>query len=144
MTITCKACGIVNGFIEEKGTQVGLYCNKCGKWIKWLNKDETRLFKHYDTHDKEIYNKAIDDFREWLKTQIVGLDNKTKEILVVVNDKWELAVDRFKYECNDDNAEEFIANAIKHLSPNSNEITIVLNNEAENKLVKVICSEDKI
>ena len=46
MTVTCNKCGIVNGFIEEKGTQVGLYCNKCGKWIKWLTKDETRLFKH--------------------------------------------------------------------------------------------------
>ena len=49
MTITCNKCGIVNGFIEEKGTQVGLYCNKCGKWIKWLTKDEARLFKHNET-----------------------------------------------------------------------------------------------
>ena len=49
MTITCNKCGIVNGFIEEKGTQVGLYCNKCGKWIKWLTKDDARLFKHNET-----------------------------------------------------------------------------------------------
>ncbi len=54
MTITCNKCGIVNGFIEEKGTQVGLYCNKCGKWIKWLTKDEARLFKHNET---QILNK---------------------------------------------------------------------------------------
>lgn len=43
-----------------------------------------------------FYNKAIDEFQEWLKTQIVGIDNKTKEILVVVDDKWELAIDKFK------------------------------------------------
>ena len=42
------------------------------------------------------YNKAIDDFQEWLKTQIVGIDNKTNEILVVVDDRWELAADKFK------------------------------------------------
>lgn len=44
MTVTCNKCGIVKGFIEEKGNQTGLYCNKCGKWIKWLTKDEKRLF----------------------------------------------------------------------------------------------------
>lgn len=46
MTVTCNKCGIVKGFIEEKGNQTGLYCNKCGKWIKWLTKDEKRLFDH--------------------------------------------------------------------------------------------------
>ena len=46
MTVTCNKCGIVKGFIEEKGNQTGLYCNKCGKWIKWLTKDEKRLFVH--------------------------------------------------------------------------------------------------
>ena len=46
MTFTCNKCGIVKGFIEEKGNQTGLYCNKCGKWIKWLTKDEKRLFAH--------------------------------------------------------------------------------------------------
>ena len=49
MTITCNKCGIVNGFIEEKGAQTGLYCNKCGKWIKWLTKDEIRLFNFNNT-----------------------------------------------------------------------------------------------
>lgn len=71
MTITCNKCGIVNGFIEEKGTQVGLYCNKCGKWIKWLTKDETRLFKRneaqkinengYNYGYAVGYNDAVDD-----------------------------------------------------------------------------------
>lgn len=75
MTITCNKCGVVNGFIEEKGTQVGLYCNKCGKWIKWLTKDEARLFKHNEAqmlsenrqadynHGYTVgYNEAIDNF----------------------------------------------------------------------------------
>lgn len=74
MAITCNKCGIVNGFIEEKGTQTGLYCNKCGKWIKWLTKDEARLFKHnkaqmlseskraeYSHEYADGYNEAVDD-----------------------------------------------------------------------------------
>lgn len=68
MTITCNKCGIVNGFIKEKGTQTGLYCNKCGKWIKWLTKDEIRLFNFSNTNSLNKksyiagYNKAVDDF----------------------------------------------------------------------------------
>ena len=41
-------------------------------------------------------NKVIDDFQEWLKTQIEGVDNTTNEILVVVDDIWVLAIDKFK------------------------------------------------
>lgn len=55
-------------------------------------------FDELDTskHDAKVKADAINDFQEWLKSQIVGIDNNTKEILVVVGDRWELAVDRFK------------------------------------------------
>lgn len=95
MTVVCKNCGTVKGFIEEKGTQTGLYCNKCGKWIKWLNKEEVRLFNHnneysereelkthkeYDAINKESfdkgYNKAIDDFAEQLSIRYTILEER--------------------------------------------------------------------
>ena len=41
----CK-CGSDEFFTEKSGTQTGLYCCICGKWQKWLNKDELRLFNH--------------------------------------------------------------------------------------------------
>lgn len=40
----CKVFGEV--FTEEHGNQTGLYCSACGKWQKWLKKDEIRLFNH--------------------------------------------------------------------------------------------------
>ena len=40
----CK-CGSTDFFVEEQENRRGLYCNKCGKWKKWLGKDEYRLFK---------------------------------------------------------------------------------------------------
>lgn len=45
----CKniECNSNEVFIEETGTQTGLYCAECGKWIKWLNKDEKRLAERY-------------------------------------------------------------------------------------------------
>lgn len=71
MTVTCNKCGIVKGFIEEKGNQTGLYCNKCGKWIKWLTKDEKRLFAHnYKskmTNADRIRSMTDEELAEFLK-----------------------------------------------------------------------------
>ena len=39
----CPKCHSNDVFIEESGNQIGLYCGDCGKWIKWLTKDEVRL-----------------------------------------------------------------------------------------------------
>ena len=38
----CPKCQSKDVFIQKSGNQVGLYCGDCGKWIKWLNKDEQR------------------------------------------------------------------------------------------------------
>ena len=45
MDMICK-CGGKEFFTEEHGNQTGLYCAACGKWQKWLKKDEIRLFNH--------------------------------------------------------------------------------------------------
>ena len=42
----CKNCGSIDLFTKEKGNQVGLYCADCGKWIKWLGKDELNAFNN--------------------------------------------------------------------------------------------------
>lgn len=44
-TMVCK-CGGKEFFIEEHGNHIGIYCSACGKWQKWLGKDEIRLFNH--------------------------------------------------------------------------------------------------
>lgn len=45
MNMVCK-CGGKEFFTEEHGNQTGLYCSACGKWQKYLKKDEIRLFNH--------------------------------------------------------------------------------------------------
>lgn len=45
MDMICK-CGSKEFFTEEHGNQTGLYCSACGKWQKWLKKDEIRFFNH--------------------------------------------------------------------------------------------------
>lgn len=45
----CKHCGSLNLELEEKGNQTGLYCCDCGKWLKWITKEEKRVFNNKNT-----------------------------------------------------------------------------------------------
>jgi hypothetical protein len=38
----CK-CGHDDFFFSDNGNQTGIYCQYCGKWFKWANKDEQNL-----------------------------------------------------------------------------------------------------
>ena len=41
----CK-CGAVNEVeLQPKGTAIGLYCTKCGRWFKWVTKEEANIIK---------------------------------------------------------------------------------------------------
>lgn len=66
----CPKCGSVDVFIEENENQTGLYCGDCGKWIKWLSKDEKRLVVRQENlmKDKRV-------------TQIIDSMKKGKECL---------------------------------------------------------------
>lgn len=43
--------GAAVSFIKQSGNQTGLYCSECGKWQKWLTKDEIRLFNYKQSDD---------------------------------------------------------------------------------------------
>lgn len=61
----CPKCHSNDVFIEESGNQIGLYCGDCGKWIKWLTKDEARLVKRQENimKDKNIQH-IIDSMKK--------------------------------------------------------------------------------
>lgn len=43
----CGKCGSGDIYIKENGSQVGLYCGDCGRWLKWIGKDERQLVERY-------------------------------------------------------------------------------------------------
>lgn len=50
----CPKCKSGDVFIDTSGNQTGLYCGDCGRWIKWLGKEEIRLAKRYiESREKE-------------------------------------------------------------------------------------------
>lgn len=46
----CKQCGSADFALltKDNSTQKGVYCNSCGKWLKWASKDEVNLFSIKD------------------------------------------------------------------------------------------------
>lgn len=72
-TMVCK-CGGKEFFPEEHGNHTGIYCSACGKWQKWLGKDEIRLFNHgtIPSHDVAIQTEGFQNtsLLERLKARI--------------------------------------------------------------------------
>lgn len=58
MEFKCNRCGSKNYMIEKHGNNTGLYCSSCGKWHKWLNKDEVRVYsqKYKEEKEERVFN----------------------------------------------------------------------------------------
>ena len=53
LNIECS-CGSRKLHLEPKGSQTGIYCNECGKWMKWASKQELRLLKSESTRSEFV------------------------------------------------------------------------------------------
>ena len=74
MNMVCK-CGGKEFFTEGHGNQTGLYCSACGKWQKWLKKDEIRLFNH----GVKVENASL---LVWLSKSSADVSRKRSEVLI--------------------------------------------------------------
>ena len=62
---SCGACGSVDIFIKKNGSQTGLYCGDCGKWIKWLSKNEIGLVERQIFKLNEEHHRCEYCNKEW-------------------------------------------------------------------------------
>lgn len=69
----CKKCGSISLHTEVKGSNMGLYCDDCGAWVKWLGKDELRAFEH---SKKENNKSSNEDMKTRLKEFVEFLEKK--------------------------------------------------------------------
>lgn len=70
MEFKCNKCGSNNYMIEKHGNNTGLYCSDCGKWHKWLNKDEIRVYSESNRTEESKENanylkRIIDQLKEF-------------------------------------------------------------------------------
>lgn len=61
----CQKCSSKDVFVQASGNNTGLYCGDCGKWIKWLNKDEQRLAeRQIDMMKDSVVQQLITEIKE--------------------------------------------------------------------------------
>ena len=70
MDFKCKKCGSKKYMIRKNCSQTGLYCSDCGKWYKWLNKNEVRVYSESNTTEESKENandlkRIIDQLKEF-------------------------------------------------------------------------------
>lgn len=70
MDFKCKRCGCTEYILNTKGNNTGLYCSDCGKWHKWLNKDEIRVYSELNRTEESKENannlkRIIDQLKEF-------------------------------------------------------------------------------
>jgi hypothetical protein len=67
----CK-CGNDEKFFLQNGqanNQVGLYCDRCGKWLKWASKDDKNIYNYKEETNKTVLIDLIDNMFEQCKTE---------------------------------------------------------------------------
>lgn len=95
MEIRCKKCGSTKVFTDTKGSQTGIYCSDCGKWIKWATKNEIRLINRNSTSDVKLTVDAILGLQEMIATQREVICN-----LNAMNDELQAKVEKIRQIVN--------------------------------------------
>lgn len=99
MEFKCNKCGSSNYTTEKHGNNTGLYCSGCGKWYKWLNKDEVRVYsqKYKEEKEERIFNTITNDhfFTIPIECTIVEKINENGKI-----SKRTRTISQYKYKYN--------------------------------------------
>lgn len=57
----CNKCNCKTMYTEKRGCNTGLFCLSCGKWQRWLSKDELRAFEYSQNRGKRIETNPVDE-----------------------------------------------------------------------------------
>ncbi len=71
-------------FVEIQGNRRGLYCGKCGKWQKWITKQELQILGKYEIEEraKEVLQEIIKSYRYYRTAECDGYTNVLQETAV--------------------------------------------------------------
>lgn len=80
----CSKCNSEKLFVEIQGNRRGLYCGKCGKWQKWITKQELQILGKYEIEEraKEVLQEIIKSYRYYRTAECDGYTNVLQETAV--------------------------------------------------------------
>lgn len=61
----CKYCGCGSFYLKRKGTQLGLYCARCNKWLQWISKERGEYLRRSGVRDKTGFpeQKKVEEYK---------------------------------------------------------------------------------
>ena len=88
MNIMCGKCSNSSFYLQQRGIQIGFFCDTCGAWIKWASKKEQEMLKkrgmkiYPQTVTVELKAKKLDTLSDSfdMNTQNMGLEIENKPI----------------------------------------------------------------
>jgi len=85
----CSKCGCKKMFTEQHGNNTGLYCSNCGKWVRWLSKDELRAFEHALQESMSNHMNFIDKLNKTREEvcYVKSIETRLKEFVEFLNKK---------------------------------------------------------
>ena len=67
ITIKCKKCGCIDGYLRVGDVHTGLHCSKCKSWIKWVSKNEISILESGELVVDEFFEEKLKNhFRDYL------------------------------------------------------------------------------
>lgn len=91
----CK-CGHNDFFFTDKGSQKGIYCSYCGKWLKWADKDKQNLAMKQEPIIDKIRAEIISDIENGVYDALHG-DKYASTYLCGMRHALEI-IDKYKAE----------------------------------------------
>lgn len=82
----CRKCNGTGVFMQQKGMQVGLYCDSCGAWFKWLSKKEQPIYKN---RGLKLYPQNVEvtlKGTQSLGIEIISVDSNLEKNMGVVEE----------------------------------------------------------
>lgn len=94
MSIFCRKCSNSSFYLQQRGFQVGFFCDTCGSWIKWVSKKEQEMLRkrgikiYPQDATVELKAKKMDVLSEVLDSPIqnMGIEGGTNVVSNVEND----------------------------------------------------------
>ena len=91
----CK-CGHNDFFFADKGSQKGIYCSYCGKWVKWADKDEQNL-----AMKQEPKTDVLDKIKAEIEELEEGITSYYNDRPWIFKDEALAIIDKYKAESED-------------------------------------------
>ena len=79
------SCGHNDFFFADKGSQQGIYCSYCGKWLKWADKNEQNLRMKVEPIFDNIKNEVMKTRKMYLDMNDIDWLNGCDYVLEVID-----------------------------------------------------------